>query len=126
MKILPTINLQNACAVPIFGNGASPCEPMEVVSFLLEQGHRRLALVDVDAAMGKGHNRELIARMMRRFHKGVGKACIQVTQKHGKNPAVVETWIEKHLTFNPRASKAEASEAPVEAAPVAEMAAAAG
>ncbi len=55
-----------------------------------------------------------------------GKACIQVTQKHGKNPAVVETWIEKHLTFNPRASKAEASEAPVEAAPVAEMAAAAG
>jgi len=78
LKILPTINLENACAVPIFGRGASPCEPMEVVTFLVEQGYRRLALVDVDAARGKGHNRELIARLMHRFHQGVAKACIQV------------------------------------------------
>ena len=78
MKILPTVNLQNACAVPLFGMDASPCEPMEVVNLLLEQGYRRLALVDVDAAMGKGHNRELIARLMRRFHQGAAKACIQV------------------------------------------------
>ena len=78
LKILPTVNLQNACAVPIFGKGVSPCDPMEVVNFLLEQGYRRLALVDVDAARGKGHNRELIARLMHRFHQGPTKACIQV------------------------------------------------
>jgi len=31
-----------------------------------------------------------------------GKKRIQVTQKVGKNPAVVEVWNEKHLTFAKR------------------------
>jgi len=78
LKILPTVNIQNACAVPILGAAVSPCDPMEVVSFLLGMGCRRMALVDVDAARGKGHNRDLIARLMHTFHKGAGKACIQV------------------------------------------------
>jgi phosphoribosylformimino-5-aminoimidazole carboxamide ribotide isomerase len=51
---------------------------MEVVAFLVAQGCRRIGLVDVDAAHGQGHNRDLIARLMQKFHKGAGKACIQV------------------------------------------------
>jgi phosphoribosylformimino-5-aminoimidazole carboxamide ribotide isomerase len=64
--------------VPIFGTGVSPCDPSAVVAFLLAQGCRRMALVDVDAARGKGHNRDLIGRLMKQFHKENGKACIQV------------------------------------------------
>lgn len=78
LKIIPTVNIQSSSAVPIFRMGAGPCDPMGVVDFLLAQGCRRLALVDVDAALGQGHNRELIGRLMHRFHKGVSKACIQV------------------------------------------------
>ena len=78
MKILPTVNIQNSLAVPVVGTGEEPCDPMAVVDFLLAQGCHRLALVDVDAAQGKGHNRDLIARVMHRFHKGAGKSCIQV------------------------------------------------
>ncbi len=33
-----------------------------------------------------------------------GKARIQVTQKIGSKPAVTETWTEKHLVFEKRAS----------------------
>lgn len=33
-----------------------------------------------------------------------GKKRIKVTQKVGSKPAVSETWIEKHLVFQPRAS----------------------
>ena len=51
---------------------------MALVDFLLGRGCHRLALVDVDAAQGRGNNRDLIARMMQRFHKGAGKSCIQV------------------------------------------------
>ena len=51
---------------------------MAVVDFLLGHGCHRLALVDVDAAQGRGNNRDLIARMMQRFHKGARKSCIQV------------------------------------------------
>ena len=78
LKILPTMNIQNATAVPIFRTGAGPCDPMAVVDFLLAQGVRRLAMVDVDAARGQGNNRDLIARIMHRFHKSANKACIQV------------------------------------------------
>jgi hypothetical protein len=40
------------------------------------------------------------------LEKSGNKARIQVTQKVGKN-AIVETWLEKHLTFEPRAAKSE-------------------
>lgn len=33
-----------------------------------------------------------------------GKARIQVTQRVGSKPAIVETWNEKHLTFEKRAT----------------------
>jgi phosphoribosylformimino-5-aminoimidazole carboxamide ribotide isomerase len=49
-----------------------------VADFLCDQGCQRLALVDVDAAAGKGHNRDLIACLMRRFHRSSNKVCIQV------------------------------------------------
>jgi phosphoribosylformimino-5-aminoimidazole carboxamide ribotide isomerase len=72
------MNIQNSQAVPLYGTDPEPRDPVEVVDFLLSLGCHRLALVDVDAAQGKGQNRELLARLMHRFHKGAGKACIQV------------------------------------------------
>jgi phosphoribosylformimino-5-aminoimidazole carboxamide ribotide isomerase len=48
------------------------------MQILVDQGWHRLALVDVDAAAGRSHNRDLIASLMRQFHKGNTKVCIQV------------------------------------------------
>ena len=78
MKILPTLNIQNGAVVPIVGEGEPSGDPLALAAFLLDQGCHRLALVDVDAARGHGNNRELIARVMHRFHAGRPKACIQV------------------------------------------------
>lgn len=49
-----------------------------------------------------------------------GKKRIQVTQKHGKNPATVETWKELEIVRVPRGSKASASEPTVSEAPAPE------
>jgi len=78
LKILPTLNIQNGTAVSLFGGGPAPCEPMELVAFLQDHGCHRLALVDVDAGRGQGHNRALISRIMNRFHRTSTKVCIQV------------------------------------------------
>jgi phosphoribosylformimino-5-aminoimidazole carboxamide ribotide isomerase len=78
LKILPTLNIQNGRVVPIAGEGLAPAELMPLVAFLLEHGCHRLALVDVDAARGHGHNREIIARAANAFHAGRPKVCIQV------------------------------------------------
>ena len=78
MKIIATLNLQNGSAVPLFQAGLRPRVPAEVAEFLCDQGCQRLALVDVDAAAGKGHNRDLIASLMRRFHRSCPRMCIQV------------------------------------------------
>ena len=78
MKLLPTLNLQNGFAVPLSGAGQGPRKPCEVLEALCGRGLHRLALVDVDAAAGQGHNRDLIANIMRRFHRGNTKVCIQV------------------------------------------------
>jgi len=78
LKLLPTLNLQNGLAIPMCGSGQSAREPCELLETLLDRGCHRLALVDVDAAAGCGNNRELIAGIMRRFHKGNTKVCIQV------------------------------------------------
>lgn len=51
---------------------------MELVEFLGHSGFHRITLVDVDAARGTGHNRDLIARIIQRYHRLSGKACIQV------------------------------------------------
>jgi phosphoribosylformimino-5-aminoimidazole carboxamide ribotide isomerase len=78
LKLLPTLNLQNGLAIPMFGGGQGPKPPGQLLDFLFDRGCNRLVLVDVDAAEGQGHNRELIAGIMRRFHKGNTKVCIQV------------------------------------------------
>jgi phosphoribosylformimino-5-aminoimidazole carboxamide ribotide isomerase len=78
LKILPTLNLQNGFAIPMLGNQQRARKPGEVLDALAEHGCHRLTLVDVDAAAGRGHNRDLIASIMRRLHMGSTKVCIQV------------------------------------------------
>jgi len=78
LKLLPTLNLQNGMVVPMFGAGQGPKMPCELLGFLCEHGCNRLALVDVDAAEGRGQNRDLIAAIMHQFHKAHAKVCIQV------------------------------------------------
>ncbi len=78
MKLLPTLNLQNGLAVPMFGGGQGPRKPIELLDFIFDQGCNRLMLVDVDAAEGQGNNRDLIAGIMHRFRQGHAKVCIQV------------------------------------------------
>jgi len=78
LKILPTLNLQNGLVVPLFGARQGPRNPCDLLDILFEQGCHRLALVDVDAAAGVGNNRDLIANLMRKFHRGNAKVCIQV------------------------------------------------
>lgn len=53
-------------------------DPLNIVANLLEHGCHRLCLLDVDAARGHGHNRELLSRIMRRFRQSAAKVCIQV------------------------------------------------
>jgi phosphoribosylformimino-5-aminoimidazole carboxamide ribonucleotide (ProFAR) isomerase len=78
LKILATLNLQNGSVVPMFQTGLQPRDPCSVVEILCEQGCHRVNLVDVDAAGGQGHNRDLIAGLMRRFHRANPKICLQV------------------------------------------------
>jgi phosphoribosylformimino-5-aminoimidazole carboxamide ribonucleotide (ProFAR) isomerase len=78
LKILPTLNIQNGLAVPFSGSGGQARNPAQLVEELIGLGCHRLALVDVDAAAGSGHNRDLIAGIMRQFHRNGGKVCIQV------------------------------------------------
>ncbi len=78
LKILPTLHLQNGLAVPWLEAGHRPRNPCELVDFLLDRSCHRLALVDVDAAGGQSHNRNLIAGIMRQYHRRSAKVCIQV------------------------------------------------
>jgi phosphoribosylformimino-5-aminoimidazole carboxamide ribotide isomerase len=52
--------------------------PMDLIEQLLDGGATRLALVDVDAAMGRGNNRELIGQILQRCRARDRKICIQV------------------------------------------------
>lgn len=79
LKIYPTLNLQNGRVVSTAGHGAAcPATPQDLAARLVEEGATRLALVDVDAAMGKGNNRELIAQILQRCHARDRKVCVQV------------------------------------------------
>jgi len=78
LKILPTLNIQNGAVIPIAGPGPEPGDLLSLVGLFADRGFHRLALVDVDAARGHGHNRDLIARAMQRFHAGRPKVCISV------------------------------------------------
>jgi phosphoribosylformimino-5-aminoimidazole carboxamide ribotide isomerase len=52
--------------------------PMELAVELIDQGATRLALVDVDAALGRGNNRELIGQILQRCRARDRKICVQV------------------------------------------------
>jgi len=79
LKIFPTLNLQHGQVISSGGRGI-PCAvpPQDLVSQLLDDGTCRLALVDVDAAMGQGNNRDLIAQLLQMCHARDRKICIQV------------------------------------------------
>ena len=78
MKVLPVLHIQNGRAVPSFGAAGEDADPHALASLLSDRGCTRMALLDVDAACGRGHNRELVARLARHFRKLQPRACIQV------------------------------------------------
>lgn len=79
LKIYPTLNLQHGRVVSTAGQ-EDPClqTPLELAERLVDGGATRLALVDVDAAMGRGNNRELIGQILHRCRARERKVCIQV------------------------------------------------
>lgn len=79
LKIYPTLNLQHGRVVSTAGQGvACTVTPLELTARLLEGGTTRLGLVDVDAAMSKGNNRDLIAQILQRCRARDRKVCVQV------------------------------------------------
>lgn len=79
MKIYPTLNLQNGRVISTTGvHDPSAEAPLDLAGRLLDEGAVRLALVDVDAALNKGNNRDLIAQILKQCHARDHKVCIQV------------------------------------------------
>lgn len=79
LKIFPTLNIQQGRVIPTFGDGApSDLTPQEVLERLLDGGCSHLALVDVDAAQNKGHNREIIGQLLRSLQARGTRPCVQV------------------------------------------------
>jgi phosphoribosylformimino-5-aminoimidazole carboxamide ribonucleotide (ProFAR) isomerase len=80
LKVLPTLQIQNGCLAPSARSDGdlTAADPMEIAASLLDRGCYRLCLLDVDAARGRGHNRELMSRIMHRFRQGTQKVCIQI------------------------------------------------
>ena len=78
MKVFPTLNIANGRVVPALGEGVPDGDPFEVVDHLLDRRISHLALVDVDAAGGRGNNRELMSRILRRTHVLYHGLCVQV------------------------------------------------
>lgn len=79
MKIYPTLNLQNGQVVPTTGTGEPSLEgPLELADRLVDEGATRLALVDVDAALGKGNNRDAIGQILQRCRAQDRKVCFQI------------------------------------------------
>lgn len=81
MKIFPTLNIQQGRVIPTAGGlPEAGMGPIEMAEHLLEQGATKLALVDVDAARGVGHNRELLGRIIARCQaiEASKRPCVQV------------------------------------------------
>lgn len=79
LKIYPTLNLQCGHVVSTAGQMAiSPEEPLELAMRMVDGGATRLALVDVDAALGKGNNRDLISQILKGVRSRERKVCVQV------------------------------------------------
>lgn len=124
MKVFPTLNIANGRVVPALGDATPDADPFEVVDRLLDRRITHLALVDVDAAGGRGNNRALMGRILRRTRVLYHGLCVQVAGgirssdqaqfylDHGaawlvvgtlmhKSPVVVEQMLarfQKHLT----------------------------
>lgn len=77
MKVLPTLYIQQGRVVSVLGEPTVSVSPMDLVASLAER-YVRFAFIDVDAARGTGHNRELIAGLMKRLRQSRSKMCIQV------------------------------------------------
>jgi len=79
LKIYPTLNLQNGRVVSTAGQEDACLQtPLDLAGMLMDEGATRLALVDVDAAMGRGNNRELIGQILQRCQARDRKVCVQV------------------------------------------------
>lgn len=78
MKVFPTLNIASGRVVPALGDPAADADPFEVVDRLLDRRISHLALVDVDAAGGRGNNRELMGRILRRTQLLYHGLCVQV------------------------------------------------
>jgi phosphoribosylformimino-5-aminoimidazole carboxamide ribotide isomerase len=79
LKIYPTLNLQHGRVVSTAGQeGPYPQLPLDLAVRLIDEGATRLALVDVDAAMGRGNNRVLIGQILQGCHARDRKVCVQV------------------------------------------------
>jgi phosphoribosylformimino-5-aminoimidazole carboxamide ribotide isomerase len=79
LKIYPTLNIQNGRVVSTAGELDACSEaPDAFAARLVEEGANRLALVDVDAALGKGNNRDLLGQILKRCRARERKVCVQV------------------------------------------------
>lgn len=79
LKIYPSLNLQQGHVVSTaWPSDSSFPLPMDLAEQLLDGGATRLSLVDVDAAMGRGNNRDLIGQILQRCRTRDRKICIQV------------------------------------------------
>lgn len=79
MKLFPTLNIRQGRVIPTAGGlPGEGLDPLEVAERLLDNGAQCLALVDVDAAHGVGHNREILGRILARCASKGRRPCIQV------------------------------------------------
>jgi phosphoribosylformimino-5-aminoimidazole carboxamide ribotide isomerase len=79
LKIYPTLNIQSGRVVSTAGALSPSAEaPEDLAARLVEEGANRLALVDVDAALGKGNNRDLLGAILKRCRARERKVCVQV------------------------------------------------
>jgi phosphoribosylformimino-5-aminoimidazole carboxamide ribonucleotide (ProFAR) isomerase len=78
VKVFPTLNIANGRVVPALGDATPDADPFEIVDRLLDRRISHLALVDVDAAGGRGNNRELMGRILRRTRVLYHGLCVQV------------------------------------------------
>jgi phosphoribosylformimino-5-aminoimidazole carboxamide ribonucleotide (ProFAR) isomerase len=79
LKIYPTLYLENGQVVSTTRlEGLCPLLPMDLAVQMLDQGASRLSLVDLDAAKGRGNNRELIGQILQRCRASDRSICVQV------------------------------------------------
>ncbi len=79
MKLFPTLNIRQGQVIPTAGGlPGGGMDPLRMAEHLLDNGAQCLALVDVDAAHGVGHNREIIGRILARAAARPKRPCVQV------------------------------------------------